>query len=241
MPGAKILLIEGDPVMSLMLTRSLEESGYCVTQCTDCTVGWNKFMKERFDLCIVDAFMSGQKCGVDVLKIIRAKNTAVPIIMTSARPTEDELFACLKNGADAYLSKPYNILELLKRISVFLRRSNFMQAETQDTFALGDLVFDYNSRQLKRNNYVIHDLTERESELLQYFCANHDKLLRKEDILLQLWGKYDEMLERSLTVFVGRLRKYIKSQQTFVIETVPWIGFRFSTLANASKHNLLAT
>jgi len=141
---------------------------------------------------------------------------------------EDEMVKTFHHGIDGYLIKPYNFDELLCRMRVFLKRSKKSESTAPDQFELGDLFFDF-STLLLRNHRLEYELTQREAELLRYFCLNPNRVLRKEEILTDLWGKNDQYLERSLGVFIARLRKYIKSQSCVNIQTIPRVGFKFNT------------
>jgi DNA-binding response OmpR family regulator len=225
----KILLVEDDPVLGSMLTNFLERENYTVTLCPDGEVAWSKFMKDRYDLCLLDIMLPGKLDGIKLAKNIREKNVDIPLMLLSSKMMEGEMVNTFHDGIDGYLIKPYNFEELLCRIKVFLKRSKKENISLPNQFELGDLVFDFNTLLLK-NHRLEYELTMREAELLRYFCLNPNRLLRKEEILIDLWGKKDQYLERSLGVFIAKLRKYIKSQPSISIQTIPRIGFKFNTI-----------
>jgi DNA-binding response OmpR family regulator len=226
MTQAKILLVEDDPILGFMLRNFLEKNNFEVMHCTDGESAWGKFMKYKYDICLLDIMLPGKLDGVELAKRIRQKSNDVPLMLLTSKKAE-EIVDTFQFGVDGYLIKPYNLHELICRMNVFLRRSKGFSETQLSHFELGDMIFDFDLRHLK-NNRVEFELTQREAELLRYFCMNPGRLIRKEQILSDLWGKNDQYLERSLGVFIGKIRKYLKSQSNVSIQTIPRVGFKFN-------------
>jgi DNA-binding response OmpR family regulator len=142
----------------------------------------------------------------------------------SAKTMKEDRIKGLKIGADDYLVKPYSIEELTLKMEVFLQRSQ-KQTSKSTIYQVGNYEFDPENYQLKNDSEHIN-LTERESGLLKLFLENKNIVLKREKILLELWGSDDYFLGRSLDVFISRLRKILKNEPNISIENIPRVGFR---------------
>ncbi len=116
--------------------------------------------------------------------------------------------------------------ELLLRLEVFLKRTMKREDDSPTKFKLGSLEFDYNNLILF-NDKVEHQLTQREAELIRYLCLNANRVLKRDEILLNVWGREDYFLGRSMDVFITKVRKYIKDQPGVELQTIHGIGFKF--------------
>jgi len=133
----------------------------------------------------------------------------------------------LTAGGDDYITKPFSIEELSLKIEIFLRRSkitNGDQTKSPGIFTLGEYSFDYNSLTLKSKSGSKR-LTHREAELMNYLIRNKDRVVKKEDILQEVWDNDSYFNSRSLDVFISRLRKYLKEDPNIKINNVHGIGF----------------
>jgi DNA-binding response OmpR family regulator len=139
---------------------------------------------------------------------------------------EDKL-AGLRIGADDYITKPFSIEELVLKIEIFLKRSKVTQSDKNvvSQFYVGDYVFDYTNLTLKYREEKTQ-LTQREADVLKYFCQNMNHVLRRDDILMNVWGDDDYFIGRSLDVFISRLRKYLKNDANVTIENIHSVGFK---------------
>lgn len=222
---AKILLVEDDITLSYVVKDSLTKNGYEVVHCPDAESAWQQFMKYNFDICLVDVMLP-KKDGMSLTSQIRGKNEDIPILMLTSKNMDDDKIAGFRSGADDYITKPFNMQELLLRLEVFLKRTKRADLELPDVVQLGDLEFDYNHLTLKGDD-TEKVLTQREADLLKYLSANANKVLKREDILLNVWGKDDYFLGRSMDVFITKVRKYIKGQSGVELQTIHGIGFKF--------------
>jgi DNA-binding response OmpR family regulator len=139
---------------------------------------------------------------------------------------EDKIKGFL-TGADDYIVKPFSMQELLMRIDVFLRRSKKMYSETAVTFDIGNLHFSYTDLKLTIDQQIFN-LTQKEADLLKFLCEHSNRILKREEVLLNVWGKDDYFLGRSMDVFITKLRKYFKSDPKINLETIHGVGFRFN-------------
>jgi two-component system response regulator VicR len=158
---------------------------------------------------------------------IREKNSDVPILFLTARSTKEDRIHGLQIGADDYITKPFSIEELVLKIEVFLRRSRIVQANDNrpEILNLGQYQFDVANQQLTEGKKSTK-LTYRESELLKLFAENLNQIVKREDILMKIWGNDQFFSSRSLDVFISRLRKLLHSDPSIRIENIHNIGYR---------------
>lgn len=220
----QILLVEDDASLGFVIKDALEEKGYEVTLATDGHIGWQQFSKNFYDLCLVDVMMP-VKDGFTLVQQIRRKNEFIPIIFLTAKNMQEDKIAGFKAGADDYVTKPFSMEELLLRIDVFLKRT--VGTDTDETiFEIGDSQFDYENLTIKGEKIDIR-LTQKEADLLRFFCLNANKVVKREEVLTRVWGKDDYFLGRSMDVFITKIRKYLKDETDVEIQTIHGVGFRF--------------
>lgn len=225
--NANILYVEDDDSLSFITIDQLQEAGFTVTHCEDGKKAIEIFENNYFDLAILD-IMLPYVDGFTIAETIREKNTEMPIIFLSAKSLEEDRLKGFKIGADDFLVKPFSMEELIFKIKVFLKRRKVVLDKTKEEIAIGRYNF-YPTKLILSINGKTKELTAKETALLQMFIENNDKTLKREDILLKLWGKNDYFLGRSLDVFIARLRKYLAEDESLKIITVRGIGFRFES------------
>jgi DNA-binding response OmpR family regulator len=225
-PKVKILLVEDDPVLGYVVKDFLQKQQFDVTHCTDGDVAWHQFMKNIYDICLLDVMLPGKKDGMELANNIRKKNENIPIIMITSKSLDNDKILGFESGADDYVTKPYNLQELLLRIQVFLKRSKKKEDPGPASFMLGDMNFDYTNLSLG-NEKVEYQLTQREADLIRYLCLNANRVLKRDEILISVWGKDDYFLGRSMDVFITKIRKYLKAQTVVKLQTIHGIGFKF--------------
>lgn len=223
---SKILLAEDDLSLGYVIKDSLVEAGYEVVLCPDGKIAIEKFKTENFDICLLDVMMPNQD-GFTVLKWIRRQTEQVPILMITARSMEEDRIHGFESGADDYICKPFSMKELLMRIDVFYRRTKKLYSEKTLKFEIGIFTFLFNEYRLVSGQHV-DNITQREAELLLFFCENPNRVLTRKEILLQVWGNDDFYLGRSMDVFITKLRKYFKSDPSIFLETIHGTGFKFN-------------
>lgn len=222
----KILYVEDDIYLSYVTKDNLEIKGYTVVWVKNGEEALQAFNQENFDLCILD-IMLPKLDGFSVAEAIRKENEDIPVLFLSAKTLKEDKIKGLTLGGDDYITKPFSIEELVLKIEVFLKRPKVQKTEnTQCLAELGKLYFDFENLELS-DHETSSRLTLREAELLNLFCQNKNKLLKKEDILNSLWKDDSYFLSRSLDVFVSRLRKHIKKDPKLKIETIHGVGFVF--------------
>ncbi len=225
---AKVLLAEDDLSLGYVIKDNLSDAGYEVVLCPDGQTAIDKFNKEDFDICLLDVMMPN-KDGFAVAKKIRQQTDIVPILFITAKSLEEDRIHGFESGADDYIIKPFSMQELLLRMDVFLRRTKKMYSDRTQTFQIGDIHFSFSNLKLTVDK-TEHNLTQKEAELLQFFCEHPNRILKREEVLLNVWGKDDYFLGRSMDVFITKLRKYFKPDPSANIETIHGIGFRLNAV-----------
>lgn len=222
----QILLVEDDSSLGFVIKDALEDKGFEVSLATDGQMGWQLFSKNFYDLCLIDVMLP-VKDGFTLVQQIRRKNNYVPIIFLTAKNMQEDKIAGFKAGADDYITKPFSMEELLLRINVFIKRT--VGSDTDETeFKLGKSLFDYNNLTISNDEGEIR-LTQKEADLLRFFCLNANKVVKREEVLTKVWGKDDYFLGRSMDVFITKIRKYLKAEEDISIQTIHGVGFRFIT------------
>ena len=220
-----ILLVEDDPTLGFVVKDNLEAHGYTVHHAPDGETGWQLYMKHNFDICVLDVMLP-KRDGIWLAGQIRKKNETVPIILLTAKNMDEDKIAGFRGGADDYVTKPFNMQELLLRIEVFLKRTKKKEEDGPNEVKLGNLTFNYNDLLLYNDQSRIQ-LTQREADLLRYLALNSNRVLKREEILLNVWGKEDYFLGRSMDVFITKLRKHLKDIPGVELQTIHGIGFKF--------------
>ena len=227
---SKVLLAEDDLSLGYVIKDNLVDAGYEVVLCADGQSAIDKFAKETFDICLLDVMMPN-KDGFAVAKKIRQQTDQVPILFITAKSLEEDRIHGFEVGADDYITKPFSMQELLLRIDVFLRRTKKMYSEKAVNFQIGKMNFSFNDLKLSIGG-TAYNMTQKEAELLLFLCEHPNRILKREEVLLNVWGKDDYFLGRSMDVFITKLRKYFRSDTTIHIETIHGMGFRL----NATVH-----
>ncbi len=223
--SAKILLIEDDPNLGLILQENLELHDFNVELCADGEEGKTSFLQNQFDLCLLDVMLP-KKDGFTLAGEIRKINQDIPIIFLTAKSLKEDRIEGFKIGGDDYITKPFSMEELLLRIQAVLKRSRHSTVEeNQKVFSIGDYEFDAEKQVLQ-----IHDnkqkLTYKEAELLRLLCLHKNAIMERELALKLIWGDDNFFNGRSMDVFITKLRKYLKEDSEIQIVNVHGKGFK---------------
>lgn len=222
----RVLLAEDDLALSYVIKDNLVEAGYEVVVCPDGQTAIDQFDKGRFDICLLDVMMPN-KDGFTVAKKIRQHSDVIPILFLTARSMEEDRIKGFVSGADDYITKPFSMQELLLRMDVFMRRTKKLSADQLQEFTIGKLTFSYTDLKLNTPTESF-TLTQKEADLLKFLCEHANHILKREEVLLHVWGKDDYFLGRSMDVFMTKLRKYFKADPDVILETIHGVGFRFN-------------
>jgi len=224
----KILLVEDDPNLSVVIQDYLEMLGYDTVLCKDGEEGLKEYRKSSFNLIILDVMMP-KKDGFSVAEEIRKTDEYTPIIFLTAKTLKEDRVKGFKIGCDDYISKPFNTEELSLRIKAILKRCYMHSSPTpkaSDTvFRIGKFTFDSENLILKSETSE-QILTRKESALLALLCKYRNKILTRETAMKSIWGEDDYFVGRSMDVFITKLRKHLKSDPDISITNIHGTGFK---------------
>lgn len=224
--STSILLVEDDPNLGLVLQEYLQiKAGFQVKLCKDGEEGLKAFFQEKFDLCIFDVMMP-KKDGFSLGREVRAVNQQIPIIYATAKSMMEDKVEGFQLGADDYITKPFRIEELLLRIQAILKRVSIMETvEEERVFTLGKFKFDFLSQTLSDGKST-HKISGKEAELLRLLCLRKNQILTREEALLKIWNDDSYFNGRSMDVYLSKIRKYLKADESIEIINVHGKGFK---------------
>lgn len=218
----RILIVEDEAEIVRFLALELQHEGYVTESCADGRSGLARALSGAFDLVLLDVMLP-ELNGIEVLRRLR-KESAVPVILVTARDAVMEKVNGLDLGANDYITKPFHIEELLARIRVALRAGE-PAAAAADTLSLGDLSLSLASRQVTRAGEAI-ELTKLQYDLLEYLLRNRDIVLTRDQILTHVWGYSFAGNSNVVDVYVRYVRNRIHdTEESRIIETVRGIGY----------------
>ncbi|MFZ4985587.1 MAG: response regulator transcription factor [Blastocatellia bacterium] len=223
----RILLVEDEKGLVRTLTDCLTGEGYLVETAADGELGAQRATEESFDLFILDVMLP-KRNGFDILRDLRQQGNTTPAIMLTARGQVIDRILGLKLGADDYLTKPFDMGELLARIEAILRRVVATEQPIAETYAFGDVRIDFSRAEVTRSGQPV-ELAAREYHLLRYFIENREKILTRDKLLDEVWG-YDAMpVTRTVDVHVGLLRQKLEPnpRQPRYFLTIHGLGYKF--------------
>ncbi len=220
-----ILLVEDEQALRMTLSDRLQSEGYVVDFSSDGEQGFEKATNLPFDLIILD-IMLPRRSGLDVCRDIRLAGLATPILLLTARGQIVDKVAGLKLGADDYVTKPFDTLELMARIEALLRRAPTRTG--QGILHFGSIRVDIRGTQVTREGKPVY-LSAREFQLLRYFTEHNGITLSRDEILREVWGYEVGTFTRTVDVHVAGLRQKLEKapKKPELILTVPGIGYKF--------------
>ena len=222
---ATILLVEDDPTLGYLLREYLTMNGFKISLAKTASEALQLLDSHIYELAILDVMLP-EMDGFHLAKEIRKINKQIPIIFLTARSLQEDKIQGLKLGADDYITKPFNVEELCLKIEIFLKRNTVFETGKKN-YQIGKYKFNVDE-QLLTLGEAERKLTIKETRLLNLLLQKQNSIIKRESILLELWGKDDYFLGRSLDVFISRLRKYLKEEETIHIENIRGVGFKLN-------------
>lgn len=223
----KILLVEDDPNFGTVLKDYLSMNNYDITHAKNGMEGFEKFKKDDFDLCILDIMMP-YKDGFTLAKEIREKNDDVPIIFLTAKTMKEDVLKGYKVGADDYLTKPFDSEVLLMKIKAIMQRKSIdsVADSKQFEFDIGNFHLNSKLRFLTHEDDEPEKLSPKENELLRLLALHENDLMPRELALTKIWRDDNYFTSRSMDVYIAKLRKYLKKDDSVRILNIHGEGFR---------------
>jgi two-component system KDP operon response regulator KdpE len=234
MNSSRILVVDDEPQLRRALRATLSALGFVIADAESGEAALEMVRAEKFDLILLDINMPGLS-GLETCRAIRARSD-VGILMLTVRDRAEDKIEALDAGADGYVTKPFDVNELLARIRATLRRAPASALGESRVVRLDGLEISFRDRQVKVNGRVTR-LTPTELDLLHYFVTHPNEVLPHDKILQAVWGPdYGDEVEY-LRVFVNQLRKKIEPDpaRPRYILTEPWLGYRFATQGDADE------
>jgi two-component system alkaline phosphatase synthesis response regulator PhoP len=223
----RILLIEDEPGIVLTLTDRLTGEGYSVENAADGESGLERATRDAFDLLLLD-LMLPRMSGFDVCRELRKRGIETPVIMLTARGQVVDKVVGLKLGADDYVTKPFDMSELLARVEAQLRRAPSSPHPTEG-YAFGDIRVDFRKAEATKDGAPL-ELSAREFQLLRYFLEHRGATLTRDELLNEVWGYNSMPSTRTVDVHVAWLRQKIEPNPRHpqFILTVHGMGYKFA-------------
>ncbi|MCU1384710.1 MAG: hypothetical protein JWL71_3407 [Acidobacteria bacterium] len=227
MPKHRVLIVEDEQDIAGLIKLSIERAGDTDAHIVGSGDAALKAVADRIpDLIVLDLNLPVVG-GLEVCRILRSRSDVphVPIIMLTARASEDDRVTGLEHGADDYVTKPFSVRELTARVRAALRRGPASESRSRGTYQGDRLTADFEAVAIAVDGAAVR-LTRREFELLQYLVQNKNRVVTRDRLLERVWG-YERLVEtRSVDVHVGRLRNKL-GEASRQIETVVGLGYRF--------------
>ncbi len=221
----KVLLVEDDPNLGILLQEYLGHKNYAVELKRNGVEGLAAFKQNTYDILLLDVMMP-KKDGFTLAQEIREMDAEVPIIFLTAKSMKEDKIKGLTLGADDYITKPFSMEVLELKINAILRRVEKNEIEpAKDFYEIGDTRLDYKHQKLFYNGESVH-LTTKENELLRLFCERPNKILERELALNQVWNNDSYFTARSMDVFISKLRKYLRPDEKLSIVNVHGVGYK---------------
>jgi two-component system KDP operon response regulator KdpE len=232
--NSRILVVDDEPQLRRALRSTLGALGFVVADAESGEAALEMLRDEKFDLILLDINMPGLS-GLEICRAIRAKSD-VGILMLTVRDRPDDKIEAMDAGADGYVTKPFDVNELLAHTRATLRRVPASALGETQVLELNDLQINFRDRQVRVNGRVAR-LTPTELDLLRYFVTHANSVLPHDEILQAVWGPDYGVEVEYLRVYVNQLRKKLEPDPAHprYILTVPWLGYRFATHGDAGE------
>jgi len=209
MPGHRIVVVEDEPAIRRGVCDLLRASGYQVVEAADGAKGLEEAVRLGVDLVLLDLLLP-KKDGTQVLAELRGIRPTLPVIVLTARGTEDDRVRGLKMGADDYVVKPFSARELLARVEAVLRRSVDRPQDVTEV-TLSRAVIDFRRREVRWSEQERSELSETEAAILSFLVAQRTRAVTREELLTRVWGIGGEGVEtRTIDMHVARLRAKLR-------------------------------
>ena len=226
-----ILLVEDEENLHEALRLNLELEGFDVTSAFDGAAALKALQAEYFDLIILDVMLP-EMDGINVTETVRLSNNEVPILILSARNSSADRVLGLKKGADDYLTKPFNLEELLLRVHKLINKNKKLQDKSSigNTYSFGNNIIDFKAQEANTKNGQKIQLSKKETMLLKLLIENKNEVVPREKILQAVWGYNVYPTTRTIDNFILNFRKYFEddSRNTRYFHSVRGVGYKYA-------------
>ena len=230
-PKKSILLVEDEENLHEALKLNLELDNYEVTSAFDGMQALKAIQQEYFDLIILDVMLPGID-GIHITETVRVQNNPVPILILSARNTSSDRVLGLRKGADDYLTKPFNLEELLLRVHKLIEKNKKLQDRDPiaDNYSFGRNTIDFKAQEATTKNNERIQLSKKEAMLLRLLIENKNEVVTREKILQTVWGYNVYPTTRTIDNFILNFRKYFEedSRNPKFFHSVRGVGYKYT-------------
>lgn len=221
-----VLLVEDEQTLAMIIKDTLEGQGFRIRLAKDGEEGLQCFFHEKPDVLVADVMMPRMD-GFEMVRRIRRSDAVTPVLFLTARSAVNDVVEGFELGANDYLKKPFGMQELIVRIKALLRRAirTEYSSTRREVYEVGTYLFTPRTQRLHHNGTKT-ELSHRESEILRRLCEHQDQVVDMRDILLDLWGDDSFFNQRSLHVFITKLRHKLNRDERIRIVNVRGIGYK---------------
>ena len=219
-----ILLCEDDQNLGMLLREYLNAKGYNAELCPDGEAGYKAFVKNKYDLCVLDVMMPKMD-GFTMVRQIRQTDQQTPVLFLTARSAIDDVVEGFELGANDYLKKPFGMMELIVRLRSLAGRRQVQTAPAPQTYRIGEFTFHPDTLRLDYAG-TSEELSPREAKILELLCASKGETLYTRPLLLEIWGDDNFFNSRSLQVFISKLRRRLEPDPRIRIVNVRGEGYK---------------
>lgn len=219
----KVLLAEDDPNLGFVVKDNLSDKGYDVTHCINGLDAERAIYKEKFDIYLLDVMMP-KKDGFTLAQEIRDKKDETPIIFITAREMQEDKLKGFAVGGDDYITKPFNLDELVMRMEAILKRTKLITPDVTE-YKIGKYTLKVDELKLFSGD-TVSSITKKEAALLEYLAKNANQPVKREDMLMKIWKDDSYFAGRSMDVYITKIRKYLKDDPSVEIQNVHGVGFK---------------
>lgn len=220
----KILFIEDDTNLGMLLKENLDNKGFDTNWCKDSNAGLDEFRKSHYSLCLLDVMLP-VKDGFTLSKELKRIKPEVPIIFLTARGMQNDKIKGFEHGCDDYITKPFNTQELYMRINAVLKRTQSSFKTHPNILQIGKYTLNHTNRTLQHGNETIK-LSSKETELLHILAGHINQLVNRNTILEKVWGNDDYFSAKSMDVYISKIRKMLKGDATIELLNAYGVGFK---------------
>lgn len=227
MKSTNILLVEDEPALAEIIKESLQSKGFEIIHTTTAAAALKQFYTNRPGIIVLDIMLPDGD-GYEIAKQIRSTDDETPILFLTSRSRPEDVVTGFESGGNDYLKKPFSLAELIVRIQALLNKNRLIiQKETTAAhiIEIGKYKFQYPAGILSADG-ISRTLTAREADILKILLVNKNQMLDRNTLLMKLWGNDDYFSGRSLDVFISKLRKYLKGDNSVIIINVRGKGYK---------------
>ena len=233
--SAWILVVEDESLLGTLVVDNLRREGYTVELCSDGESAWQRIQQGQLDLVVLD-LMLPRMHGLDVLRELRGSGNRVPVLVLSALGRDEQRIQGLQLGADDYLTKPFQLDELLLRVANLLRRSKELPHRSDPLLRFGGNVIDVDRHVATCHDGKEEKLTAKETMLLRYLAGNAGHVIPRAELVDAIWGSDADPTLRTIDNFIARFRKIFEAdpRKPQHFHTLRGVGYRFDPEPNDS-------